>query len=404
MILYEDALRLVMENVPVPQKSVVPIEDAAGYVAAEDVVSSIDVVSYRNSAMDGFAVRADWLIDCSSENPVSLPYQYTVFAGDSPRDVFNDRSPVKIMTGAAVQDGYDAVVKFEDTVYDNSTVTFSTPPKINQNIRFPGEDVKRGQILYSAGCRFTQLDIGILAGIGLTTVSIYRKPSIKIATTGNEVIMPGGNLAFGQLYNSNLFTLSSFIKPFARKVNAVEKIDDTTNALEMLLQSSEDIIVTSGGVSAGERDLVVKTAEAQGWQTIFHKIKIKPGKPVYFARRGDQLLFGLPGNPLSVTVTCALFVIPALKKLAGRNDFESKMRLAQIDVADVRKSGRYLIWPGSIKEQGGTPEVVFSSKNSSAALSTVMNTDGLIFQPAMNGIPDTSVDVTFLYWFDIFRA
>jgi molybdopterin molybdotransferase len=146
------------------------------------------------------------------------------------------------------------------------------------------------------------------------------------------------------------------------------------------MAADADVIVTSGGVSAGERDLVIEAAEAAGFESILHKVRIKPGKPVYLARRGGQLLLGLPGNPLSTAVTCAVFVLPALKKMAGRRDYLLCPRPARLSPDSIRKSGRMLIWPGTFKYAKGGLVAEFSPKRSSAALSALLGTDGLILQ------------------------
>ncbi|MCK5126074.1 MAG: molybdopterin molybdotransferase MoeA [candidate division Zixibacteria bacterium] len=403
MITYKEAINAIIETVPSPIETEVSIEDAAGYVASREIISAVDVVNYKNSAMDGFAVKSDWFSNCSKTNPVTFSYTHTVFAGDSPGNIFQEQTPAKIMTGAPVPDGYDSVVKFEDTKYDDVSVTFFRPVKLNANVRFPGEDIQKGRKLFMAGHRFSKLDIGILAGIGLPKVHVFQKPTLRIATTGNEIVSPGKKLGFGQLYNSNLYTLMAFLRHLSRETNTSTQVSDSTQALEELFKGNEDVIITSGGVSAGERDFVVKTAEAHGWETVFHKIKIKPGKPVYFARRGRQLLFGLPGNPLSIAVTCAIFVIPALRKLIGREDYNIQTNPATLEPANVRKSGRYLIWPGKVEKNSEVPEVSFSHTKSSACLTALMNSDGLIFQPALKNPPDSALKVHFAYWDDILK-
>jgi len=380
VISYHEAVELILDSIPQPRTTERAIEDATGFALAEEIVSDIDVVAYRNSAMDGFAIRAEWLQDCSDATPVTLPIQQTVFAGDSPTTEAEDHSAAKIMTGAPVPDGYDTVVKFEDISYDSSTVTFRKPVTTGANIRLPGEDIKRGELLWSIGERLTQLDIGILASIGRSSVKVYAKPSLLVATTGNELIMPGEVLHPGKLYNSNLYTVSSMVGAFCSRVDTAAAVIDEPDTLKQVLRSHQDVIVTSGGVSVGEKDLVVPMAEATGWTVLFHKARIKPGKPFLLARRNDQLLFGLPGNPLSTAVTCAIFVVPALKKMSGLSDYRLKLHPATLAPGEKFRAKRTLIWPGEIRLDRGERIVRFVSKRSSAALTALRGSDGLIFQ------------------------
>jgi molybdopterin molybdotransferase len=179
-------------------------------------------------------------------------------------------------------------------------------------------------------------------------------------------------------------------------------VRDREEQIESALNSTHNIIVTTGGVSAGERDLVVDMAEAAGWKRVFHKVRIKPGKPVYFAVRDRQLLFGLPGNPLSTAVTCSVFLIPALKKMIGVEDYRLRLKAARLAPEAIRRSGRKLIWPGLIREESGQTVAYFSPKKSSAALTAVMGTDGLVFQSATDeNLEDVKVEV--IPWDQILR-
>jgi molybdopterin molybdotransferase len=287
------------------------------------------------------------------------------------------------MTGAPVPDGYDAVVRFEDTTYDDKQVTFHQAIGNYTYIRAPGEDVEAGQKLFKTGDRLGPLDIGLLASIGLPEVTVYNRPSVLIATTGNELVPPGDVLPPGAVYNSNLYTIEAMVSPFSRSLQRLTGVDDSVEQLQTIMASDAEVIVTSGGVSAGERDLVIEAAETAGFESIFHKIRIKPGKPVYFARRGDQLLFGLPGNPLSTAVTCAIFVLPALKKMVGWKNYRLSPMPAQ----------RMLIWPGSFTNSGGEILAEFSPKRSSAALSALLGSDGLIFQSIRDSAEPPTIKV-----------
>jgi len=394
MIEFEEACTRILENTHRLDIEERLIEDAAGYVLARDVVSSIDVAPFKNSAMDGFAVKSEWLAACSEKNPVALPIGATSFAGAGVSNAVPDRHAIKTMTGARVGDDFDAVVPFENTLHSDSEVTFSAPAKPGQHVRMPGEDIIRGRKLYAKGTGLGQLDIGILATVGLRSVPVYRKPTMRIVGTGDELIQPGEELTGDNIYDANTFTLQALVRSFCDAVERIYRVSDRKDELLKAIDSHHDVIVTSGGVSAGERDLVIRIAESCGWERIFHKARIKPGKPMYFARRGRQLMFGLPGNPLSATVTCSVFLIPALKKMSGWSEYRLRPEPAVLAAGESRKTGRKLIWPGFIREEDGGTVARFSPKKSSAAITALLDTDGLIIQDASETNPgEVSVEV-----------
>lgn len=385
MIDFDDACRLIFENTNRLGVEERLIENSIGYVLATGIVSPISVAPFRNSAMDGFAIRSQWLKECTADSPEVIPIGAISFAGDSASADVADSHALKVMTGARVPDRFDAVVPFEETDYTDDEVRFFGPVTPGQHIRQPGEDIVRGQKLYAEGTALGRLDIGILATIGLRTVRVYRKPSIKIIGTGDELTNPGEELAGGGIYDANTFTILSLAAPFCDRVERVGGVPDRKEDIRQALQAQDDVIAVSGGVSAGERDLVIEVAESCGWRRVFHKVRIKPGKPFYFAVRGAQVLFGLPGNPLSAAVTCSVFMIPALKKMAGRADYRLRPRPASMAAEGMRTRGRKLIWPGFIKEEGGRATASFSPKKSSGALTALLGTDGLIIQDFSSG-------------------
>ena len=402
MISFDEATRLILDAAAPLESTMMPVDDCVGYVLADDIVSTVDVSPFRNSAMDGFAVRAEWLIGCSIESPLKLTVATIVYAGDSGNMEGTAQAAVRIMTGAPVPSGYDTVVRFEDCSHEPGTVTFKAPVEIGANVRQPGEDIAVGHKLFSSGTCLGELDTGIIASIGLAKVTAHRKPTVFIAATGNELVPPGRALEPGQIYNSNDQTIRSMVRRFSMPIESTQPIADSAESLKKALSSECDVVITSGGVSAGDRDLLVSTAEQNGWRRIFHKAQIKPGKPIYVARRGRQLLFGLPGNPLSTAVTCAVFVIPALKKMSGMIEYQLKLSPATLASDSIRKSARMLIWPGSIKENGSSMEVSFSPKKSSAALSALLGSDGLIFQSTVDD--QSQPEVRAITWHQLLSA
>ncbi len=404
MIDLETALETIINSVTVLEPHDVPLDDLVGCVLARDIVAPIDVSSFRNSAMDGFAVSAKLLQDCSVDAPVTLSIAGVSYAGgDPPKELEGCASgALKIMTGAPVPESYDTVIKVEDTTFTESVVTFTVQPKLGANIRPCGEDMREGETIFRAGHKMRAWEVGILASMGLTQASVIRKPVVAVFTTGDELVEPGEKIKFGQIYNSNRYTITALIKLFCERTDHSAPLVDTETALREALNCDSEIIITSGGVSAGDKDLIPAVAADLGWKELFHKIAMKPGKPVFFARRNNQLLFGLPGNPLSTAVTCATLVIPALKKMAGLSDFTPKL-LPAVLRSESRSGKRMLLWPGTMRREGTELIAEYSSKKSSASLTSLLNSDGLIVERQRGDDCDTSVKVAVLLWDDLLR-
>jgi molybdopterin molybdotransferase len=402
MIEFEKACNLIFENTHTLGTEMRLIEDAVGFALAEDIISPINVAPFRNSAMDGFAVKSSWLEKCSPDNPVVIPISSTSFAGSPASNINAETHTIKVMTGARVPDEFDTVLPIEDTNHGDNEVRFLKPAAKGEHIREPGEDITCGQKLFTKGMVLSELDIGILATIGLRSVMTISKPSMTILGTGDELTEPGEELTGDKIYDANTYAIYALASQFCGKIDRVCGVPDTEADIYKALDSPHDIIVTSGGVSMGERDLVIQIAESCGWQRVFHKVRIKPGKPFYFAIRGKQMLFGLPGNPLSAAVTCSIFLIPALKKMAGFNDYKLRLIPAFLAHESIRKSTRKLIWPGFFKEDSGRLVAHFSPKKSSAAITALLGTDGLIIQdPAEAKSEEVAVNV--VQWRNILK-
>jgi len=404
MIDYKKAEELILGTcVPLGTESL-PIEEAIGRVLTDDIISPINVSPFRNSAMDGFAVDSRQLEHCSSDKPVTLPVAATLFAGSTLKPNYDRSVAVKVMTGGPVPNEYDSVVMVEKTRFDDQTVTFESPSPPGMNVRDAGEDIARGELLFSAGQRLGVLDIGLLAGIGLKDIPVNKQPSVLIVTTGDELQVPGQPLSSGKIYNSNKYTILSMIRDLCQPPDIVSCVSDRFDDLVSNLDRDYDVIITSGGVSAGDRDLVVSAAGKCGWRQIFHKVSVKPGKPVFFAQRDHRMLFGLPGNPLSAAVTCAVFVLPALKRMSGCHDHRLVLAPALLHKCLPRKGDRMLIWPGRIWSENSEVLATYSEKKSSAALSALRGSDGLIFQQKRSESDDISLDVKVVKWHQVFGS
>jgi molybdopterin molybdotransferase len=327
VISLEEAQERILAAIqPLPVEEI-PLHDALGRYLAAPVHSLVDLPPMDNSAMDGYAVRAADLAAATMENPVALRLSGEALAGSSLASGVEAGACARIFTGAMLPPGADAVVMQEDVAVprrSSGNVHFSEPIKPWENVRLRGEDVRENMLLADAGERLTASRLSLLAAAGIAKVEAARVPVVAIRSTGNELVEAGEPLSPGMIYESNSLGLAAL----ARQAGAVRLLnppvgDDLRTikqALELEFEKG-DMVVTSGGVSVGEADLVKQAFVDIGGEIDFWTVAIKPGKPFTFGRRGKKLFFGLPGNPVSALVMFFLLVRPALLRLQGARDF-----------------------------------------------------------------------------------
>lgn len=395
MISLFEALKLVTGAVEPLTSTEIAIEDAAGHVAAEDITSPTEVPSFRSATMDGFAIASDQI----NSLPTTLKIDRTVFAGSQMPDRLDRTKAMKVMTGAPVPEPYDTVVPFEDTHFDESSVTIEAKVAPLKYIRLPGSDVRKDEVLLRKGDLISPITPGVLASVGLAHIPVVRKARISILSTGDELVAPGQSLRPGQVHDSNSFTVEAMTRLFRASVETKRSVVDDVDTIKHELDSACDVIITSGGVSAGERDYVPSVAKESGWKALLHGVAIKPGKPVFVATKKNQILFGLPGNPLSAAVICALFVLPALKKLMGSKSYIPVLSDATLGKSPPIQSKRTIVWPGMFTHDGKKLVVTLSDKRLSSSISALLGSDGLVFL-IRNGNDSTPV-VKAAWWREI---
>ena len=293
----------------------VPVAAAGGRVSAEDVRARIDLPPFASSAMDGFAVRA-------ADLPGTLRIAGESAAGQPLEAQLEPGCAAAISTGAVVPAGADAVVPIENVVVQDNSVEIPQAVQPGAHIRPRGGDVTAGEVVVPAGTRLTPGRLAAAAASGVAELSCARLPRVAVLATGSELVDPGGELRPGQIYETNGLMLSAALSATGAEVVSEPPVADDEEALREALERglAADVLVTSGGVSVGEHDLVRAVERELGVEEIFWRVSIKPGKPVSFGVRGDTLVFGLPGNPVSALVGCELFVKPALRALQGIPD------------------------------------------------------------------------------------
>jgi molybdopterin molybdotransferase len=330
----DEAQALVRARIPRLPSERVPLEQATGRVLAEPALAVVDLPPFPSSAMDGFAVR-------TVDTPGSLPIAFRIAAGrPSPRPLAAGEA-MAIATGAVVPDGADGVVPIEDVTVVDERVTIPAAVVGLANVRRRAGDVRAGDEVAAAGTRLAPRHIGALAAAGVHEVVCARRPRVAVLATGTELRRPGEPLEAGQIYESNSVMLEAQLAAVGAAVERLAAAADEPEAHRAAIERglTHDALVTSGGVSVGPHDLVRRVEEELGVEEVLWRVALKPGKPVSFGVRGDTLVFGLPGNPVSSLVGCELFVRPALLALQGATDPGPHWRPGVL-ARDVRRDER----------------------------------------------------------------
>jgi molybdopterin molybdotransferase len=335
LLTFEEAQAKVLAHVRVLAAETVSIERAAGRVTAEDVEAVVDLPPFPSSAMDGFVVRV-------ADVPGTLPVVEHIAAGRPVARALGAGEAMAISTGGVVPDGADAVVPIEYVVQHDNSVDVANAVAMGAHVRPRGGDVAAGDVVAEAGVRLGAGQLGALAAAGVAELPCARVPRVAVLSTGTELARPGTPLGAGQVYEANAVMLAAALAAVGADIDVLPAVADDESALREAVERglAADVLVTSGGVSVGPHDLVRRTEAELGVEEVFWRVAIKPGKPVSFGVRGETLVFGLPGNPVSSLVGCELFVKPALRALQGLTEplprFEPGRLAAPVQRNDAR--------------------------------------------------------------------
>lgn len=344
----------------------VPILDALGLVLAEDVVSAENIPPFRNSAMDGYAVRSADTLDARSDQPLQLSVCGEIAAGQAGSGQLTPGTAMRIMTGAVVPDGADAVIRFEEVEARSAgqagahialapaVISVSRPARHWENVRQAGEDVAAGTVVLRSGMVLRPPHIGLLAAMNRATVAVIRRPLVAILSTGDEVVDIGPHLKPGQIRNSNSYTLAAMTRQFGGEPRVIGIAADRASEIKARLNACKDadLLVTSGGVSVGDFDVVKQVLQAEGrielWQ-----VRIKPGKPMAFGQLGGTSLLGLPGNPAAAAVAFAQFGRPCIRRMLGLPDQAALVIKARLLEAQENRGRRRHFVRGIVERRDG---------------------------------------------------
>lgn len=351
MIGVDEAYRIIQENVSALPPRTVGIREAAGHCLAEDVVSDIDMPPYDKSAMDGYAVIAEDAVP-----DAELEMIENIAAGYVPTKTVRRGQVSKIMTGASVPPGADSVIKVEETeTLGTGRVRLLKEVKWGANICITGEDFKAGDLVLKKGKELRPQEIGVLAMVGAKKVKVFSTPRLGIISTGDELVGVNQRPKAGQIRDSNSYSLYAQAVQTRANVDILGSARDKKSEILSLLKKGlrRDIVLLTGGVSMGEYDIAVDVLQDAGVEIFFHKVALRPGKPIVFGRTKQTLVFGLPGNPVATYVNFELFVRPAIRRMMGFEDAQRMVIKAELEVDIARKRTRREYRPACLRIDSG---------------------------------------------------
>ena len=379
----DEARKIILEKIKVQGTEKVSISEALGRILSEDIIARRNNPPMDNSAMDGYALKAKDIELATSENPIKLEIIEDLAAGYSPKMTIQSGQAVRIMTGAPIPEGADAVIMQEDTERNGNSVQVKDKAEIRENIRDSGEDVREGETVIKKGAKLLPAHIGMMAVVGRSSVLVGRRPSVAILSTGDEIKDLDDSLSGPCIYNSNGYMLAAQVKSAGGIPSylgiARDNEEDLMEKFNWALQC--DMVVSSGGVSVGDYDLVKASLKKMGQEMLFWKVAMKPGKPLAFGRIDNVPIFGLPGNPVSSFVSFEQFVRPSIRKMMGASQLSHLLVQAKLTHTVHKKAGRQHFLSAYVKWENGTCTVSPTQEQGSGILKSTVNANGLLIFP-----------------------
>jgi molybdopterin molybdotransferase len=406
MISVEQAQEKVLGYVGVLGEEQRPILDCLGQVLAEDIHSGINIPPLDNTAMDGYAVRSEDTRGASQQSPQLLRVIETITAGSIPRYEVGPGTASRIMTGAPIPKGADSIVRFEDTDEsdrEKSSGEIGIPRQVEAglHVRRAGEDVTQGSTVLGKGTVIGPSEVGVLASVGRSEVRVIRRPVVAVLATGDELVDVTQPLPPGKIYNSNTYTMAAHVRHSGGipKILGIarDRVDSLVARLHQGLDS--DMLITSGGVSVGDFDMVKDVLAKEG-EIAFWTVRMKPGKPLAFGRIKGIPHLGLPGNPVSSMTTFELFARPAILKMMGRKNLARPTVEAEIEDAIVNSDGRRVFARAVVEKRGGKYFARLTGPQGSGILTSMTLANGLAIVPEDRAEvkPGDKVQVMMLDW------
>ncbi len=384
----EEGMGLLLSAAVPMDKEEVRLLDASGRVLACDVAAMEDIPPFDRSPLDGYAVRAADIAAAGEDSPVTLK-----IIGEVPAGYVAERGPqegeaVKILTGAPIPEGADVVVRYEDTSFTEEEVILYQAMASGSNIVRAGEDVRAGQIVMTRGDILNAARIGVLAGLGYERVTVYKRPVVKILSTGDELVPVTENLRPGKIRNSSAYMLRAFLQSWGMEAQICGIVKDDQKAIQEAIEAcaeGADCVITTGGASASDRDLVLPALEAAGAQILFWKVRMKPGMATIAAQKKGTLVLGLSGNPSAAVAALLALCLPAFRKMCGRKDHQLPMIRAIMPEGFEKKSPGGRVLPGRLEIRGTTPCFITQKRQANGMISPWSDCDLIGIIPRGSG-------------------
>ena len=399
MIDFADALRRVIARAKPLAAESVPLTGSLGRTLAQNVRARAPIPPFAKATMDGYAVRADDSRPGAAGQAAELAVIEDLPAGRISRRAIGRGQAARIMTGAPLPKGADAVVMVEDTEKAGTRVKIFRAVAPGDNIGRAGEDLEKGDLILEKGDLIGPAEVGMLAALGLASVRVVRRPKLAVIATGDEIVEPGKKSGPGCIWNSNGYSLLSLAIQAGTEASYLGIARDKNSQLKLKIQKarSADILVISGGVSVGDYDLVKEELRSLGVRPVFWQLRIKPGKPTFFGVRGRQLVFGLPGNPTSAMVMFHLFVRPAVDRMLGRKRPGLRSAKALLEQEITVRPGRSQFLRGVLVGEGPVLKVDPFPDQRSGVLRSMVKSRVLIVVPADSSRIEKGREVEILF-------
>lgn len=397
MISIEEAQKLINAQARNFGVEEISIDNALNRILAEDIFADRDYPPFNRATMDGYAVVSS---DFNKDKKTTLQLIGVLHAGNVSAQIVSPGTCIKIMTGAPVPEGADAVVRFEDTIENNALVEFTINTVLpKQNIASQGEDTKSNELLLEKNIKLNALSIAVLAVTGKAKIKVYKLPSVAIVSTGNEIVNVDDTIFPHQIRDSNSYSLKSFLRQY--NVSSVKSVlvQDDKAALTQVLSDfmNTDILILSGGVSKGEADYIPEVLLSLGVEEIFHRVRIKPGNPLWFGRLPDGgVVFGLPGNPVSVQVGFKVFIEPFLRKCFNMETIAPLY--FPLFNEKIKKTKFTEYFPCNISTKADATGLLSKKMNTSGDISATVHSDGIAVHPEETETIRENTIVEFYFW------
>lgn len=371
----------ILENQPIELQLIEkPILDSFDYVLGEDVRSNMNMPPFDRSPLDGYAYRAEDTLEATSENPIRLEVIDFVAAGHLTQKTVGKGQAIRLMTGSKIPEGADVVTRFEITEFTDKEVKIFESLSSGSNIARTGEDMKIGDLVLKKGKIIGPPEIGIMASLGKSSVKVYPKPRIAIMSTGDELINIDEELTEGKIRNSNSYTIAGQVKRLGAEPVILpickDGIEETRKQLELALKWA-DMVITTGGVSVGDADLVKEAFQALGAEILFWRVKMKPGTPIAVGSYENKLLFGLSGNPAAAYMNFEKFVRPTILKLMGKTKTNLMEIESTLESNFTKVSGQIRFVRAFTYKKDGKYYTKLPDKHSSGVLSSLSGTNSI---------------------------